>query len=230
MGEITDSNYTKLQIEKLLREHGFEYQRVSLPYGLSTPGADRSTTRDIVFPASFQGKSVLDVGSALGYFCFEAEARGAGRVVGYEPMTRRFEQAMLLKKIKQSRVEFVNADITKQPPPDQFDYVLLLNVIHHLREPVRAIRQLALVARESLVIEFPTLEDSKFRATTRVPFLFLLNHLPFIGVSSIRISDQTFVFTKKAIERIVQDHDILFQKIAFVRSPMKGRAIVLCTK
>lgn len=230
LSESAEPAYTKHKIEQLLREHAFEYQRIELPYGLSTPGADRSDTRDVVFPASFAGKSVLDVGSALGYFCFEAEARGAERVVGYEPMERRFEQAMLLKKIKQSRVEFIKADIIEHPPSAQFDYVFLLNVIHHLKEPMRAIRLLASIARERLVIEFPTLEDEKFRATTSLRFPFLLNRLPLMGVSSMPGADQTFVFTREAIKRIVLDHDALCRTVEFVRSPMKGRAIAVCSK
>src|SRR5438067_1006241 len=103
--------YTRAQIEQILREQKFEYHRVDLPFGLHTPGVDRSATRDLIFPESLVGKTVLDVGCALGYFCFEAEARGAARVVGIELKERRFSQALLLKKIKGSRVEFIQRDI-----------------------------------------------------------------------------------------------------------------------
>jgi predicted methyltransferase len=47
-------------------------------------GTDRSATRDLIFPKSLAVKTALDVGCALGYFCFEAEARGAARVVRVE--------------------------------------------------------------------------------------------------------------------------------------------------
>src|SRR5947208_10062362 len=72
--EIVDRNvmnttYSKQQIEKILQEERFHYQRVNLPYGLNTPGRDRTATRDLIFPEPLSGKSVLDVGSALGYFC-----------------------------------------------------------------------------------------------------------------------------------------------------------------
>src|SRR5436309_9657164 len=239
--EIVDRNvmktsYSKQQIEKILQEERFHYHRVNLPYGLHTPGRDRTATRDLIFPESLSGKSVLDVGSALGYFCFEAEARGAARVVGVELDRERFRQACLLKDIIGSGVEFLQRDILRQPLHEQFDYVCLLNVIHHLDEPIRAIHQLAAIARELLVIEFPTFEDPKFRKTTRIRFPKRYNLLPLIGVSSKRAtskkanSGQTFVFTPDAITRILQDHRPLFSQIKIIDSPVSGRKIALCRR
>ena len=72
----------------------FGYHRIELPYDLHTSGRDRSEARDLILPESLDGKSVLDVGSAYGYFCFEAEARGASRVVGVELEEDRFHDAL----------------------------------------------------------------------------------------------------------------------------------------
>src|SRR5262249_28764243 len=147
-------------------------------------------TRDLIFQEPLTGKSVLDVGSALGYFCFEAEARGASRVVGVELSGERFRQACLLKDIIGSRVEFLQRDILQHPLDEKFDHVCLLNVLHHLDEPIRAIHQLAAIARESLIIEFPTFEDPKFRKTARIRFPRRYNRLPLIGVSSKRATSK----------------------------------------
>lgn len=226
-----ESAYTKEQIEDPLRGRSFEYHRVSLPYGLHTEGDDRSATRDLVLPKSLAGKSVLDVGSALGYFCFEAEARGAERVVGVELRGDRFRDAMLLKDIKGSNVEFVQRDIVLDPPDESLDYVLLLNVVHHLNEPFRAMRQLASMTRERLIIEFPTLADRKFRKSVKIRFPAPYNRLPLVGVSSMRPGvKQTFVFTPSAIKRAMMDHERLFEQVEVLRSPMPGRAIAICQK
>ena len=123
------TTYTKEQIEKVLREERFPYHRVELPFGLHTPGQDRSATRDRIFPASLAGKTVLDVGCALGYFSFEAEKRGAARVVGVELNEKRLRQAVLLKEILGSRVEFLQRDVLTEPPAEPFDCVCFLNVI-----------------------------------------------------------------------------------------------------
>jgi 2-polyprenyl-3-methyl-5-hydroxy-6-metoxy-1,4-benzoquinol methylase len=230
------TSYTKEQIEQILRDERFHYHRVNLPYGLHTPGRDRSTTRDLIFPESLTGKSVLDVGSALGYFCFEAEAKGATRVLGVELDEERFRQACLLKEVIGSNVEFMKRDILEQPLTEQFDYVCFLNVIHHLDEPIRAIHQLAAITREKLIIEFPTLQDPKFRKTTRIRFPRHYDRMPLIGVSSKKGTSkkpdggQTFVFTPAAISRILQDHRRLFSNIKIVDSPVAGRKIALCCR
>ena len=225
-----DAPYEKEDIEALLRAHPFEYHRVELPYGLHTPGQDRSATRDLVLPESLKGKSFLDVGSALGYFCFEAEDRGAERVVGVEMKGTRFRDALLLAEIRGSSVRFFQRDILEKPMDEEFDYVLLLNVVHHLAEPVRAMRQLARITRERLVIEFPTFADKKFRNTARFGPAFLYDRLPLIGVSSADQEKQTFVFAPPAIKRIMTDHEKLFERVEILRSPMPGRAIAVCHK
>ena len=230
------TNYSKEEIEKVLREERFGYHRVNLPYGLHTRGRDRSQTRDLIFPGSLAGKSVLDIGSALGYFCFEAEAKGATRVLGLELDPERFRQACLLRQIIGSQVEFEQRDILEHPPTEQFDYVCFLNVIHHLDEPMTAIHQLATIAREMLIIEFPTMADAKFRKTARIRFPGRYNRLPVIGVSSKKGTSkkkeggQTFVFSPAAMLRILQDHRALFQSVKMVDSPVLGRKIALCRK
>jgi 2-polyprenyl-3-methyl-5-hydroxy-6-metoxy-1,4-benzoquinol methylase len=225
------STYSREQIAELLRERRFGYHRVDLPYGLHTRGDDRSETRDIVLPPSLEGKSVLDVGSAHGYFSFAAEARGAARVVGVELRDDRFRDALLLKDIKGSNVEFIQRDIVLDPLDEAFDHVLLLNVVHHLKDPIRALRQLASITRETLVIEFPTLADRKFNDSLDVDLPSLPDELPLIGVSSMRQGvGQTFVFTPSAIQRILLDHEPLFEEIEILPSPLPGRAIAICRK
>lgn len=226
-----EPDYTKEQIENVLRQHKFvPYHRVNLPFGLHTPGADRSETRDLIFPESLAGETVLDVGSALGYFCFEAEAKGAERVVGVELKEERFRDAMLLKDLKASKVDFLQRDIVLNPLEESFDYVLLLNVIHHLKEPFRFMRQLSSITRKCLIIEFPTFADHKFRKTADIDDPSPYNRLPLVGVSSMSGAEQTFVFTPKAIRRALLDHERLFAKVNMLRSPMPGRRIAMCYK
>ncbi len=232
----TKTTYSKQQIEKILQDERFAYQRINLPFGLHTRGRDRSRTRDLIFRESLTGKSVLDVGSAIGYFCFEAEARGATRVLGVERNEERFRQACLLKQIIGSRVEFLQCDILQHPLEEKFDYVCLLNVLHHLDEPIRAIHLLAPLAREMLIIEFPTIEDAKFRKTTRIRFPKHYDRLPLMGVSSKKGTSQkpdggqTFVFTPPALIRILQDHQPLFREVEIIESPVLGRKIALCRR
>ncbi len=59
------------------------YHTLDLGNGIVTAGVDNSSERltRLQLPASLAGKSVLDIGAWDGFFSFEAERRGAARVV-----------------------------------------------------------------------------------------------------------------------------------------------------
>src|SRR5258705_4615072 len=150
------TDWTKEQVESLLREEQFAYHRIELPYGLATAGADRSATADAIFPADLRGKSVLDVGCKYGFFCFEAARRGAARVVGLDVDPDSVRKARLLASCVASPVEFELAGIERESLAGEFDYVLCLNVLHHLADPIAALAKLGAAARERLVLQVPT--------------------------------------------------------------------------
>jgi 2-polyprenyl-3-methyl-5-hydroxy-6-metoxy-1,4-benzoquinol methylase len=215
------------EIEDLLASHDFGYHRVALPHGLVTPGDDRGGTAAIAFPEDLRGRSVLDVGCALGYFCFEAERRGAARVVGVELKPERYEHANLLKGVLGSGVEFRLGDFQDGEGVDGgFDVVLALNLLHHLSDPVGAIRRLAALADERLVLEFPTFADPKFRRSSGVRMWRWYDRRPVLGVGS-KEEDQTFVFTEPAVRQILRDHAGV-RDVAFQPSPLPGRLIAIC--
>ncbi|WP_018233512.1 class I SAM-dependent methyltransferase [Thioalkalivibrio thiocyanodenitrificans] len=221
--------YSDEEIRTITERHPFEYQRVTLAPGVSTSGHDR---RDALrfLGDDLSGQSVLDVGCADGYFCFEAEKRGASRVVGTEVKPHRFIGANILKEILGMRTELLLRDIFSDPLQESFDTVLFLNVIHHVKEPVSALLTLARLCRKRLIVEFPTLSDSKFRAT--LPERSAIDpDLPLIGVSLLTSQDQTFLFSPPAIERILLDHTALFSKITFEPSPLSPeRCVAICHK
>jgi len=135
------------------------YGRVNLPYDLHTNGIDRAPTRDIIFPASLEGKTVLDVGSFYGYMCFEAATLGAARALGLEYRVARLDRANMFKEARgDNNVEFRMADITTYDIKEKFDYVLALNVLHHLdKQGQQVLDKLAACTKEKLIIETPKL-------------------------------------------------------------------------
>lgn len=221
--------YTQPEIQALSRLPIFEYQSVEFPGGIRTKGAD-SAPNLALLDADLTGKSVLDVGCAYGYYCFEAERRNASRVVGTELMRHRFIGANILKYASGSRASFLSQDIFNENFSDSFDIIIFLNVIHHLSQPMKALKVLAELCKEKLIFEFPALLDPKFLSTLPKNASFD-SALPLIGVSTRAGSDQTFVFSEAAIRRILMDHEKLFSRVEFIPSPMhRNRSVAICYK
>lgn len=223
---------TREQVQELLEAHDWGgQQRVPLPHGLHTPGEDKSPTAEIVFDERLDGQSVLDVGCALGYFCFEAERRGAAPVVGVERKRRRHRQSKAIAELVGSSVELRHGDAGDLDPGERFDLVLALNLIHHLSDPFAAIERLALIARRRLVIEFPTLRDPVFRRHSGVRFTRLLDRWPLVGVAPARKTKSTLYFSPPALRRYLRGRrDLGIGEVRFADSPLPGRAIAICDK
>ncbi|MCX7013582.1 MAG: methyltransferase domain-containing protein [Candidatus Sumerlaeota bacterium] len=145
--------WTREQIEEWLKREKPRYQRIALPYGLSTGGEDRSDVARAIFPDDMRGKSVLDVGCFLGFLCHEAIQRGAGKVVGVDIDPDRLAQARTIADILGRPIDFRLMDIEQDDPGEKFDYVLFLNVLHHVREPISVLNRLIRITRERLVLE-----------------------------------------------------------------------------
>lgn len=223
-------DFSKADLDALLASEAFEYQRMPLPFGQFTKGQDRSATAALIYPESLAGESLLDVGCCYGYFGYEAKRRGAGRVMGVELDRDRFRQAAKLQRVYRDQIELRNADFLEVLAGESFDHVLLLNVIHHLKEPAGALRALARSVRKRCVIEFPTFADKRFAKSLPPLLPRLLNRLPLTGVALLESMDQTYVFSTEGIRRILMEHDRLFARVRFVASPMQGRMIAICEK
>ncbi|HXQ19028.1 MAG TPA: methyltransferase domain-containing protein [Acidimicrobiales bacterium] len=141
------------------------FHTIDLGGGVITPGVDDSWSKLqlIRLPESFAGKTVLDVGAFDGYFSFEAERRGAARVVAADefcwsrpgdPMTdgQGFDIAHWAR---QSRVEKRRIPVEDISPETVgvFDYVLFLGVLYHSPDPLRYLRNVRSVCREQLILE-----------------------------------------------------------------------------
>jgi tRNA (mo5U34)-methyltransferase len=142
------------------------YHTIDLGNGVVTKGIDNTPLRlaRLGLPASLVGRSVLDIGAWDGFFSFEAERRGASRVVACDHYSWHglgwgtgngkagFE---LARKALGSRVEDVDIDIMDLSPErvGTFDVVLFLGVLYHLRHPLLALERIASVTRDLLVLE-----------------------------------------------------------------------------
>jgi tRNA (mo5U34)-methyltransferase len=141
------------------------FHTIDLGDGIVTPGIDPSATKldYIRLPDSFFGKTVLDVGAYDGFFSFEAERRGATRVVAADeycwtapPGSMGDGQGFdIAHKALGSRVERRQIRVEDLSPDTVgvFDYVLFLGVLYHAPDPLGYLQRIRSVCAGTLVLE-----------------------------------------------------------------------------
>ncbi|MCB1378330.1 MAG: methyltransferase domain-containing protein [Alphaproteobacteria bacterium] len=226
--------WPKERIEALLRSEDYSYQRIELPHGLMTPGKARAASAAQIFPDDLTGKTVLDLGCNHGFFCFEAVKRGAARVVGIDYSPEIIRRAKLLAEAMGVTVEFEVRDINHQPITERFDYVLCLNLLHHLDDPLLQLDRLMRAADERLVLEVAgvSLFDYVRRLEVMPLFGFLMGAFPVIYVARVAAKRDApaklkYYFTRKAMRRLFAFRSDLYPTVEFPRSPHKGRYLVI---
>jgi len=122
---------------------------------------------EVVFRHGVAGKSVLDIGAWDGWFSFEAERRGAARVLatdhfcwsgpgwgtkaGFDYANARYGSRV---ETREMNVQDMSAE-----NPGVFDTVMFRGVLYHLQAPLAALEHAASVTGETLVVETVTAFD-----------------------------------------------------------------------
>ncbi len=140
------------------------HHSIDLGHGIVTQGEDNSAKKleRLQLPASFAGKSVLDIGAWDGFFSFEAERRGAKRVLATDSFVWRGQVEWadkrgfdLSKRALGSSVEEMEIDVLDLSPEKvgTFDVVFFLGVLYHMKHPLLSLEKVAGVTRDFLVLE-----------------------------------------------------------------------------
>ena len=139
------------------------WHRIDLGNGIVTPGFDDTATkiRIIGMPADLTAKTVLDIGAWDGFYSFEAERRGASRVLAIDMPSwghggwgtkAGFD---LAHRVLQSKVESRVMDALQLSPEEigTFDLVLYLGMLYHMKNPVLALEKVFGVTRGMAIVE-----------------------------------------------------------------------------
>ena len=139
------------------------WHQIDLGNGIITPGDDPTSSRlkHLKIPDDLTGLSVLDVGAWDGFFSFEAERRGARRVLATDSFCwdgegwgtkAGFE---LARRVLRSRVEDLTIDPLDLRPEivGTFDLVLFIGVLYHMRHPLLALERVASVTGNMLILQ-----------------------------------------------------------------------------
>ncbi len=91
-------------------------------------------------PTDLRGRSVLDIGCNAGFYCIEMKRRGAERVLGIDSDPDYLAQARFAAQVCRAEIQFEEISIYDVAQlREEFDIVLFLGVLYHLRHPLLAL-------------------------------------------------------------------------------------------
>jgi len=146
-------------IQEEINKHNW-YQSIPLADNITTPGetgqSEQKKIEMMQLPNDLSGMTVLDIGCNEGFFSFEAEKRGADRIVATDKGLAAQEKFRLVKRILGSKVEFAAIDLFDMDVAvvGKFDIVLFLAVFHHVRYPMLALDRLYQLTNKFAIMEF----------------------------------------------------------------------------
>ncbi len=149
------------------------WHTMDLGHGVVTPGQDRTKEKlkQLHMPRNLRGMSVIDIGAADGFFSFEAERRGAGKVLAIDA-SRWIESDSswpkagfdLARRALASKVESKICSIYDADPAvlGKFDLVLFLGVLYHMQHPLLALERVAAITASPGQLILETAGDMAF--------------------------------------------------------------------
>ncbi len=146
-------------LPETLRRLGPWYQNIEVRPGLMTnpSGGDHPGYRwrilEKFLPKDLAGKTVLDIGCNAGYFSFEMKRRGAARVVSIDIMPHVLAQTRFLSAWFDLPVELRQMDAYDVGNLGEFDYVIFVGVLYHLKHPLYALEKIGAVCRDMMLFQ-----------------------------------------------------------------------------
>lgn len=151
---------TQQHIDAYTWFHSFEFEGLTAS-GLKPIHQVRAEAQAYFGNIDITGRSVIDIGTWTGYMSFEAERRGARRVVASDDFVwndKRFngrEPFELAHRLLKSNVEPMVVDVPEftRERVGTFDVVLFLGVFYHLFDAPTLTKQISKVASDLLIVE-----------------------------------------------------------------------------
>jgi tRNA (mo5U34)-methyltransferase len=148
---ITANSWTRVDVEAKIKQLGKWFHNLDLN-GVQTapdhflgdyPNVKWSKLQNFI-PANLRGKSVLDIGCNAGFYSLQMKRLGAERVLGIDSDPDYLEQARFAAEVTGLEIEFREMSAFETPSlKEQFDLVLFMGVLYHLRYPLLALDLLA---------------------------------------------------------------------------------------
>ena len=105
-------------------------------------------------PEDLTGATVLDIGCNGGFHAIQMKRRGAARVLGIDVDDRYLSQARFAAEVLNLEIEFQKRSVYDiDSLAGQFDFVLFMGVLYHLRYPLFALDKVVKKVRGKLVFQ-----------------------------------------------------------------------------
>ena len=235
------------EVDAFLAEHEFiGYQEIPLPHGKSVPGKRHDRRLEQILGDRAKGKTLLDVGTNYGLFPYWAIQRGEKRAVGLEAQESRYKTASEIAALHGDAYEIKGGFAEDLSTNEVFDIVLVLNVLHHVKNPIQTVLHLSQICRETMIFELSRAEDSAYidycyskfarhllpkRGLARLHSVLLrlvVGKLPLVAVGNVEYH-RTFFFNPAAFYNLFVVHHQVFSDIQFERSCInRDRYIAIC--
>ena len=206
------------------------WHSIDLGDGVVTPGkvyhSYLSRLAELMLPARLDGQRVLDIGAWDGFMSFEAERRGAARVVAYDLMPADHFGFALAKRILASQVEYIQGDVYDMKRAlfgGGFDLVIFCGVYYHLRHPLLALERIHDVCDGQLLLETQVLDARVVLASGKgLPLAAIDPRLSAIALYQFHRFDELregdfsnwFVPNEKAVEAALHSSGFAPERIA----------------
>jgi len=143
------------------------YHSIRLPDGRILEGAmplayQTERWESFGLPEDLSGWKALDIGPWDGYFTFELERHGADvTAIDYVDL----DTFRKLHALMGSRAQYRKLDVydLRREELGEFDVVLLLGVLYHLKHPLLALERICAVTREFCIIETHVVDSEAYR-------------------------------------------------------------------
>jgi tRNA (mo5U34)-methyltransferase len=163
------------RLENRVKAFPFWYHKITLPYGVVTPGWAPIDAKAYGIPERLDGLRVLDVGAWDGYWTFEALRRGAREAVAIDDFSdflghldKRERQAWQTFDLCREALGYdeerckrfeVSVYEVREAALGHFDVVFLFGTLYHLRHPLLALDRLASLCDGEIYVESAILDD-----------------------------------------------------------------------
>lgn len=139
------------------------YHQIEVYPGIITPGINNTAQvlQLLQLPRDCTGLRALDIGARDGFFSFELERRGA-QVLAIDHIAPTQTGFAIASELLGSKVNYQVANVYDLNPNQygQFDIVLFLGVLYHLRNPLLALDRIWSVSRNQVWVESQVIDNA----------------------------------------------------------------------